>query len=116
MTVQYIIPIRLNTPQVIGPYTFVDQDGVVIPLDDYVSCMLELKKQGVIYDSIASVILTPASEGKVKLASYTFVAQGIWDLQFYVTDGSGNRVFGEPLQIRVVKNVEDLSLSELAKY
>lgn len=118
MVVKYVtptgapIPVRNNTPQQIGPYTFKDQNGNVISLAAYVSCTLELRQSGLPVVSLSATILTPASNGQVQYASYTFTETGIWQAQFYCTDGSGNKLYGEPLQFRVVENEDDAALTD----
>jgi hypothetical protein len=114
--IQYPIPIRNNTPQKVGPYTFLDQNGNVIDLTLYASASLEIKQQGFVFATVPATIMAPATNGQVQVLSYTFVGIGIWDVQFYFTDSSGKNYYGEPLQIRVVANVEDLTLSQLASY
>ena len=112
---QYQKPVRLNTPQLVQ-YTFRDETQTIIDLTPYVSCSLELKLQGQAYSSTIAAIVAPATGGVVKCAGYIFTQPGIWNAQFVATDGGGHKLFGEPIEIRVVANVEDLALADLAKY
>lgn len=114
--IQWRISVRRNTPQIIGPYTFKDQDEVVIDLTPYVSVWLLIKHQGELVATLPAVVVSPATAGQAKVASYTFASVGTWSVQFYAQDGAGNKVFGEPLQLKVVANVDDLTLSQLLVY
>lgn len=113
--ISYRYPIRMKTPQHFL-YTFKDQDDNVIDLTAYVSVVLELKFQGAVFASVASSFVSPKTAGVVELASQAFTTPGIWDGQFVCTDGTGLKLFGEPIQFKVVKNIEDLDTSELPIY
>lgn len=106
--------VRLNMPIQIGIYTFKDQDAAVIDLSSYTSVSCQLKCQGQVYATqTASFVSKPA--GTVKLTSYSHTVAGIWMAQFYCTDGSGNKLWGEPIRYEVVENIEDASLNEVLR-
>jgi hypothetical protein len=111
---QYQVPLRNNNAQVFV-YTFKDQSNTVIDLTNAVLAFMEVKLYGQLYATIAATINLPPSAGVVQ-ASYMPTVIGIWTVQFYTVDGLGNKLYGEPLQITVVPNVDDLALSQLAKY
>lgn len=113
--IQYRNPVRLNTPQELD-YTFQDMAGVIIDLTPYVSVSLEVKVQGAVYSTVAAVFSSPQTSGLVKTASYTFTAAGTWTVQFVCVDSGGNKLFGEPLQVNVYDNVEDLVIDQLLGY
>lgn len=112
--IQEQIPVRLNNP-ITHSYQFLDQDRTVISLSTYVYVFLEIKLQGQVFQSV-SAQFDNQTQGTVKLVSYAYTTTGIWTAQFYCVDGFGNKLWGEPVQFRVVPNVEDLGLSDLAKY
>jgi hypothetical protein len=113
--IQYRVPVRNHTPQLLQ-YQFLDPSGQPIDLGPYASATLEVKLQGQAAVSVPALILSPASQGQVQVASYTFTAVGVWDAQFYAQDNTGNRLYGEPVQFRVVPNLEDLDLAQLPSY
>ena len=114
--IQYRIPIRNNTPQPLV-YTFKDQNQNIIDLTNYVSASVEIKQGGQVLATLAASFVTPKTGGQVKyLPAYTFIGLGPWSVQFFVQDGSGNRVFGDILLITVVPNVEDLGLTQNPTY
>jgi hypothetical protein len=121
MTVKFDYPVRVNMPVTIGPYAF--RDAVTnLPINlltdfsvNEVKC--ELKLGGTSY-SVADVLtgsIVVAADGTVKVSSHTFTAIGTWMYQFYCTDLSGNKLWGEPVQFEVVKNVEDASTNEILR-
>ena len=44
-------------------------------------------------------------------SNYTFATAGIWVAQFYVTDVGGNKLYGEPIQVKVTPNADDAPLN-----
>ena len=115
MTIQYQQPVRNNVLQNLV-YTFKDEANATIDLTAYISCSAEAKLQGAAYASVAADFFTPRTSGQVQVDAYAFVGPGIWDIQFVCVDDSGNKLYGEPIQITVVKNVDDLSVGELPPY
>lgn len=118
MTVQYrdsigrAVVVRKNTPQVIGPYQFLDQFGVKIALGSYVSCQVELRTSGQGVITMAAMISDPTN-GFVSLpGTYTFTTTAIWQAQFVCVDALGGKLYGEPLQFRVVNNEDDAALTD----
>lgn len=113
--IQASYPVRANTPQLMS-HTFRDQRGVVIDLTNYTGVSLLVKFQGAVYAT------TPAAfsdkPGGVVQATYTYPSPsfGVWDAQFVCTDASNNKLYGEPIQFRVVPNVDDLALNDLPNY
>lgn len=117
MTIQYRIPIRRNVPQAIGPYTFKDQNGNIIPLTNYITFNCEVKVQGALYQILAAQLTGLPATGQVQTINpFAFPSVGTWDVQFVCIDGSGNNLYGEPIQINVVPNVDDLALTQLPVY
>ncbi len=89
--------------------------GTTIPLDspvNYTSVSVELKLQGEVYSTETAAFVSKAA-GTVKLAAYTFTTVGQWMAQFYCVDGSGNKLWGEPVIFTVVKNTEDAGTNEI---
>ena len=116
MTVFYETVSRNNTPLVIGPYQFLDQNQSPINLSSYNQVFLELKLQGVVMESALAGEFVTASDGIVQLpGTWTPVGIGSWSAQFYVTDLSvpPNRYYGEPVVFQVAANVDDLRLPQL---
>lgn len=113
---QLALPVRNNS--LIGPitYTMKDQNGNIINLTPYSSAFMEIKQQGFLVATISATILSPPTMGQVQVASHTFSGIGIWQIQFYVMDNSGNKVYGEPLQFNCVPNEDDLTLNQLAQF
>lgn len=112
---QYRTPVRNNTPQILT-YTFKDQSGNVIDTTPYVSVTLQVKFQGQLFSTLSANFVYPRNLGMVQCTPVILSMVGIWDFQFYLTDGGNNRVFGIPCQVTVVPNVEDLALSQLPVY
>ena len=105
--------IRLNTPQEII-YTFKDQAGNVIPLDDYTQVFLQVKCQNKARKpDIAADFVTPKADGTVRHAGYAFTEIGVTMAQFYCVDGAGAELWGDPLNFRVAGNVEDAGLKDI---
>lgn len=71
---------------------------------------LEVKVVGQAAVTVAGTI-TDAVAGVVKVDAYTFDTSGVWTAQFFCTDGSGNKLYGEPLQFNVVDNVDNMGLN-----
>src|SRR5438105_728378 len=115
MTIRYKTPVRNNVPQGLT-YTFKDQNNVVIPLTGYVTAWCEFKLQGQVFATVAAIIVNPTSAGNVQVTTWTPIGIGIWDAQFYCVDGSGSKLYGEPIQFQVVANVDDLTLVQLPNY
>jgi len=113
--IQYRKPVRINVPEVLR-YTFKDQDNNIIDLTNYATVWLESKLQGQVYSTTASTFINPQTSGQVQLLGFVFPTVGTWNIQFYCVDSMGNKLFGEPLQVMVVPNVENLSLDQLAVY
>lgn len=112
--IEYRKKIRRQTPQTIQ-YTFKDHNKSIIPLTDYAVVVIEAKCQ----DQV--MIATDAefqdkSLGTVISYRFKFPTIGVWDVQFYCVDHYGDRLYGEPLQLRVVKNVDDLDAGEITNY
>ena len=105
--IKYATPVRLNTPQHCL-YTFKDQADNVIDLTTYVSVFLEVKRQSGVSSTTPAEFNGPKTGGQVQLPTFTFTQDGTWYLQFYCIDSSENKLFGEPLQVTVVDNLEDL--------
>lgn len=114
MTVEYRTPVRMNVPQDIR-YIFRDPDQVIIDLSAYTSVVLETKLQGAVYSTVTAAFDGAKTTGAVRVASLSFTTAGVWDLQFVADDGT-NKLFGEPVQIKVVRNVENLDLNQLPQY
>jgi hypothetical protein len=111
--IQYLFPVRNNVPQSLV-YAYTDQNGNVIDLGNYVSVFVEIKQQDTIYSKLPAAFESQV-DGLVA-CTYTFVGVGVWTVQFLCVDGGGNELFGEPIQITVVPNTEDLALSQLPNY
>lgn len=108
------IPVRRNAAQSLE-YTFLDEDGAAVNLSNAQSLYCELKLEGSVYSRVNAALDGPASGGSVT-APFTPDTVGVWTAQFFAEDSLGNRIPGEPVRFKVVKNVEDLGLSELPSY
>lgn len=111
---QFSFPVRVNTPQVFE-YSFTDSSGTPIDLTGYEVVVLELKCQGFVFSMTAAEVVDP-SAGKVRKVDQAFTQVGLWIAQFYFVNSSGRRVYGDPVQFKVVKNIDDLDLQELPSY
>lgn len=113
--IQYRIPVRLNTPQYIQ-YTFKDETGAVIDLSDFGGVVMQMKLDGQLFASISAAYSFPRTLGQVYM-NYSFAQIGTWAIQFLVQNNQNEtELFGEPVQFRVVPNVENLSLGQLPIY
>lgn len=108
-------PVRKRVPQRLE-YTFKDGGAAIIALDAYLTANLDVKLNGQLYDTMSASFVAPRSSGKVEKAVYVFDEAGVWQVQFWCETTEGSPLFGEPIEILVVENVEDLSLDELLKY
>lgn len=102
-------PVRRNVPQRIE-YTFVDQTGNPIDITIYGSVAFEAKVQGQTFSSVAAAF--GGSTGLAFVDSFIFNAAGIWTIQFYCA----GKLYGEPLQVIVAANVEDMTTNQLLRY
>lgn len=106
-------PVRLNTKPAIS-YTFRNAKKQKINLTPFVTVTLYVKQEGVLVDTAIGEFATDRLSGVVS-STYKFASPGIWDIQFQAIDASSNELWGEPLQIRVAKNVPNLALADLAQ-
>ena len=97
-------------------YTFRKlENGMMEPISlmDYATVTLLTKRTGAAYGTVAASFDGNKLFGKV-LANVKFTAAGIWDLQFVATKGDGiTKLFGEPLQVTVAKNIDELTTEEI---
>jgi hypothetical protein len=101
--IPWTTPVRAGTPQSLN-YTFTDQNQNPINLAGYtISLLLQLQGQAApvtlgaqIVSSVAGTVTCP----------YTFATPGIWQAQFLAQNQNGPPVYGEPVQVRVVSNVD----------
>jgi hypothetical protein len=106
-------PVRINMPIQIGPCTIKDQDGVVADLTLYTAVYLDVKCQGFAAQSpVSGDFYGDKTLGNVYKTSYIFTQEGHTTIQFYAVDGAGNKLYGDPVQFTVYKNVEDMTLSD----
>jgi hypothetical protein len=107
-------PARINSP--IGlDYTYRDQAGQVINLSDYVAVYLSLKRQGSAEETFVAEFDGSKSLGRVKY-DFAYLLEGVYTAQFVVVDANSKSRWGDPAEIRAVKNVSDLGLDELMQY
>jgi hypothetical protein len=107
-------PVRMSDPQVVS-YRYRDQDGVTIDLTNYVAVYLLVKYQNAVYETAVGRFEDKVA-GKVAFDDYVFQFNGIWVLQFVSVDGLNKTRHGDPAQVKVVKNTEDLVGEELMPY
>lgn len=115
MTIQYRTPVRLYNYQRLT-YTFLDGNNTPIDLSTYSTCAVELKLGGDSTFTTAPAGIPDPTNGVAQLNSVFFAAPGVWTAQFYVADIGGVKLYGEPIQFRVVKNVEDAGIGQLLPY
>ena len=108
-------PARMNSPHQFF-YTFRDQDLNVIDLTDYTVVYFTVKRQDDNYESFEATFDGSKTLGKVKFATYSFTHEGLYNVQFVVADSVGQKRWGDPAQVTVVKNVDDLTTSELMNF
>jgi hypothetical protein len=107
----YYTPVRINVPQEID-YTFEDQNGVPIPLPNYVTVYLLVKCEGfAAHVDQPATFVNKVTSSTVK-ATYTFTEVGSTSVQFYCVDADGKDLYGEPLNFRAVKNLNDLVIKD----
>jgi hypothetical protein len=114
---KHLYPVRANTPQRFE-YTFRDQANAVIDISDYDNCYLMVKRQGDAYDPADWMIVAEkdvGTPGKVFYDGFAF-GDGEWVAQFKVQLGTGEAIYGEPLRLKVVLNIEDLAPDDLPEY
>jgi len=110
-------PVRLNGIVRLGNYTFMMRSGgrlrAVDLTSDFiaVSVSCQVKPPGLGIVTVAGTILT--AKAGIVYATYTHTIAGTWQYQFVALDGSGNKLWGEPVQYTVYPNEEDASTNEL---
>lgn len=112
--IEETFPVRVNSGTTLR-YIFRDRDGVIIPLTNYTLVKFVSKVVGGTKAEIAAEFDDKAG-GSVFVDDFSFDTTGIWNAQFYCEDAEGVKLYGEPIQFRVVKNVEDLDAEELMIY
>lgn len=112
---QFRKPVRKDDPRLIS-YTFRDLAGVVIDLTDRFTVLLKVKKVGGTYETVTAEFDGAKTTGKVKYSGYAFAAAGIYNIQFDALDSFLNQLHGDPAQVTVVNNVEDLGTDDLMVY
>jgi hypothetical protein len=105
--------VRRNSPQYLE-YQFCN-NTTPLDLTDYTDARLEAKVQGKYY-VLSEAEFMDRVNGKVKVERYKFMWVGVWDIQFFVVNPTGDRVYGEPMQFTVVKNVDDLDLDQITDF
>lgn len=112
--IQYRPKVRKDTPQRLV-YVFRDQNKAVIDLGGYTSVSFQAKRQGATNAAVsADFVSKPA--GSVSMESYTFAATGLWHAQFFCTHPDGHKLYGEPIEITVVPNTNDLGTDDGMSY
>ncbi len=109
---RYAIPVQNDVSQTLN-YTFKDQSNNIINLSTYVSVVLEIKRQGVIFTTQNATFISLGTNGQVQCTPVLPDGVGVWNFQFVCIDGSGNKLYGEILQVIVIHNVSDLALTQL---
>lgn len=114
MTVKFRTPLRANNYQQFA-YTFKDRTEAPIDLSDFASVELQLKMQGAASMTVTADFVNKVL-GTVVKDAVRVVKAGVWDAAFVCDDGSGNKLYGEPVQFKVVPNIEDVGPTELLEY
>lgn len=104
--------VRSNSP-IEFTYQFLDQNNNVINLSTYTAPVMEVKVLGEIYSTVNGVILSPAGQGYVQVASYSFPTGGTWTIQFYILNSFSQKVYGSPLQLTAYLNVDSMAEDQL---
>lgn len=107
--------VRRNSPQYIE-YQFRDMNRQAIDLTDFLFTKMEAKMQGKLYVESEAEFAADRTTGKVFIPRYKFMWAGLWDIQFYAVNETGDRVYGEPIQFTVVKNVSDLDIDQITDH
>lgn len=108
---QWRYPVRMNTPQRLD-YVFRDLSDAVIDLTSYLSVSLLVKREGEELITLVADFGTRTA-GAVFYDAYQFLTEGSWTAQFVALNAASKPVYGEPVRMTVVKNVDDLALDEL---
>lgn len=103
--------IRRNSPQYLE-YQFCN-GGTPIDLTNYQYARLETKVQGRTYVLAEADFDADRTTGKVKVTRFKFMWTGVWNIQFFVVNLTGDAVYGEIMQITVVPNVDDLEINQI---
>lgn len=112
---QHRYPVRKATPQEVK-YTFRDQNGTAIPLTDYVSVLIYVKRQGAVAAEPLEADFLDQDAGSVVYDGLPFTTVGEWAVQFVALDAYDVPLYGEPLRLKVVGNLADLSATELPEF
>lgn len=111
---KYDFPVRASTPQLLT-YTFLDETRTVIDLTNFFTVVVELSNGGLVPPLVLAASFNGSKTLGVVQANESFPSAGIWQAQFVCKDSFGNRLEGEPIQIRVVSNIDDL-IGQLLSY
>jgi len=110
--IQYRYPVRMETPQDLECFMR-NRAGTALDLTGYTAVTVHIKKQGDDEEVLDASFGTPTTSGRVYYNGYQFASEGTWFVQFYVVNSSGATIHGEPVRLKVVKNVDDLDTEEL---
>lgn len=105
---KYDFPVRASTPQLLT-YTFLDETRTVIDLTNFFTVVVELSNGGLVPPLVLAASFSGSKTLGVVQANESFPSAGIWQAQFVCKDSFGNRLEGEPIQVRVVSNIDDLT-------
>lgn len=108
-------PVRMGSPQDFF-YTYRNQDAAVVNLTEYTGVYVVMKRQGDMYETRSAEFDGDKTLGKVKYSGWIFATDGIQWVQFVVYDNTGAYRYGDPAQVRVVKNVVNLATDEVMEW
>ncbi len=104
-----------NNNQLTFNYSFKDQGWNPIDLSIYSGVFLLTKFYGVVHSINPAQLNGPAINGQVT-GKFTPSGIGVWTVQFFCTNNSQQKIYGDPVTFTVVANTDDLALSQLPSY
>lgn len=113
--IQYRFPVRMDTPQDLECFMR-NRAGTALDLTGYLSVTVHVKKQGDDEDVQDAQFDADPTTGRVFYNGYRFDSEGTWFAQFYAVNSTGATVHGEPVRLKVVKNLDGLGTEELLEF
>lgn len=102
--------VRARVPQRMN-YTFYDETNAIIDLTNYSVVKIILRLDGHDDTIMAGQFNGAKTTGRV-YADVPFYPHGIWQAQFLATSVNADPLYGEPIQVKVRANEDDLSAAD----
>lgn len=102
----YKTKVRARVPQKLT-YTFFDETNTIIDLTNYPTCKVMAILDGQVKADTAGQLVGLPTAGTVT-ASLPFPTPGVWQAQFVAYDTINRPLYGEPIQVKVAANEDDV--------